>query len=228
MSDILLYKLPFPCFYVDNELTDNSGDKYIGFFVLLRLDRRGKPQLLLQFYKDSKNMTYRFCSLSLNEGENIVIKDDISANEIVTESGDSDNSTEAKDVFTNLCKKAISCVAYLCTDKVDVVKKRAEYKTNNTTKKKPKKVNYGLVGDKISRVIKENRTRFVYEKGELAIPTGKSGSPKSPHIRRAHYHSFWVGKRSDPANRKLIVKLVSPMFINGGAKTTTIRKVEKE
>ena len=68
--------------------------------------------------------------------------------------------------------------------------------------------------------------RYVYE--DSGKPHEK-GTPKSAHIRRAHYHSFWTGKRNEPEKRELIVKLISPIFVNGdsGADKVTVRKIEK-
>lgn len=37
---------------------------------------------------------------------------------------------------------------------------------------------------------------------------------KSPHARRGHWHHFWIGKH-ETNERKLILKWVAPMFING-------------
>ncbi len=37
------------------------------------------------------------------------------------------------------------------------------------------------------------------------------GAAKRPHIRRAHWHHFWQGPKSQPENRKLIVKWLPPI-----------------
>lgn len=39
------------------------------------------------------------------------------------------------------------------------------------------------------------------------------GSPKSPHIRRSHFHSYWIGSGDD---KELIVKWVNTIFVKGG------------
>lgn len=46
--------------------------------------------------------------------------------------------------------------------------------------------------------------------GSDAEHTG-TGSKKRPHVRRAHWHRFWVGKR-DSDDRKLIIKWISECF----------------
>lgn len=53
------------------------------------------------------------------------------------------------------------------------------------------------------------------------------GSPKSAHIRRAHWHRFWTGSRN--GERKLIIRWVAPMVIHpeNGELITTICEVKE-
>ena len=62
---------------------------------------------------------------------------------------------------------------------------------------------------------------------EPAESTGTHASPR-PHIRRAHWHSFWVGKRDQPDARKATLKWLPPIPVNvQGVEdlTTTVRDV---
>jgi hypothetical protein len=48
---------------------------------------------------------------------------------------------------------------------------------------------------------------------EAAEPA-ESSAPRArprPHIRMAHCHSFWVGSRRDPSQRRLVVKWLPPI-----------------
>ena len=38
------------------------------------------------------------------------------------------------------------------------------------------------------------------------------GSKKRPHVRRAHFHHYWVGKKGE--ERKLVIKWISSMYVN--------------
>ena len=42
---------------------------------------------------------------------------------------------------------------------------------------------------------------------------GGAGHTVRPHIRRAHWHRFWTGSRSEPENRKLVVHWLPPMVV---------------
>ena len=62
---------------------------------------------------------------------------------------------------------------------------------------------------------------------EPAEPTGTHASPR-PHIRRAHWHSFWAGKRDQPEARSVTLKWLPPIPVNvQGVEdlTTTVRDV---
>ena len=58
-------------------------------------------------------------------------------------------------------------------------------------------------------------------------PTGSHTRPR-PHIRRAHWHSYWVGKRDEPNRRTVVLKWLPPIAVNVqdvDDLTTTVRDV---
>ena len=56
----------------------------------------------------------------------------------------------------------------------------------------------------------------------------RKGSPKRPHTRRGHWHNYWVGSKSKPNARKLILKWIHPVLIGGKENTdiTTVHPVK--
>ncbi len=40
-----------------------------------------------------------------------------------------------------------------------------------------------------------------------------TGSSKRPHVRRAHWHGYWVGPRSDPEKRRLELRWLPPILV---------------
>ena len=68
-------------------------------------------------------------------------------------------------------------------------------------------------------------------RAKASIETGESRthSGPAPHIRRAHWHSFWQGPKSEPEKRSIEVKWLPPIPIgveNLGEMIPTIRLVK--
>ena len=55
------------------------------------------------------------------------------------------------------------------------------------------------------------------------------GNEKAAHLRKAHWHSFWTGRQSEPKERKLTVRWLPPIPVKMDASTevlTTVHKVD--
>lgn len=132
-------------------------------------------------------------------------------------------SSEMMKWYTKNIRAALNAVIYLCTDKPDISTYQTELpvfsspkanKSNNKKKKAEKKKNVtsiSNVGLTIGRYIRETK-RTVSSTTHTGNGSG-SGTPKAPHMRKAHYHSFWT---KDGDKKKLIVKFLSPILVNGG------------
>lgn len=78
------------------------------------------------------------------------------------------------------------------------------------------------VGYKFGSDFRKVTERKVYE--NLDTNADHHGTKKSPHIRRSHFHSFWIGSGED---KKIVVKWVHIIFVHGGnSDITTIHKVK--
>lgn len=76
------------------------------------------------------------------------------------------------------------------------------------------------VGFRIGASVRANR-----QTKEVSAATHQgSHSSKRPHIRRGHWHNFWVGPKSNKdgngagrqTERKLVLRWIPPTFIGGG------------
>lgn len=95
----------------------------------------------------------------------------------------------------------------------DAIVKKAERKSQSEAPKRKSKSEVANVGYRIGSAIrsaKEEKERVVYIHDDNA--TQKQGTPKSPHVRRSHFHSYWVGNGE---NKQLIVKWVNTIFVKG-------------
>ena len=104
-----------------------------------------------------------------------------------------------------------------------VIKKKSV--SNKTSKAgqqmKSELANVGYRIGSAVRSAKEETERVIYIQDNNAQ---KQGTPKSPHIRRSHFHSYWTGNGE---NKQLVVKWVNTIFVKGGSENlTTIHDVK--
>jgi hypothetical protein len=126
----------------------------------------------------------------------------------------------------------VSLVLYLCSQAAEI--KGAGAGKRIPTRPKPEKTKKGLrifapdqtsrweVGYRLGAALRQ----ALSEHGPVE-QTGTHASPR-PHIRRAHWHSFWVGKKDQPDARSVTLKWLPPILVNVTEVenlTTTVRDV---
>jgi hypothetical protein len=106
----------------------------------------------------------------------------------------------------------LNLLMYLCSEEPDMERSiqptRYNYKQGKGNT--PKEPRIWEVGVRISHVIRKYRDEEVKEIRE----SGNSGSgiAKRPHIRSAHWHTYWIGPRKGVfPDRKTIVKWLPPI-----------------
>lgn len=65
------------------------------------------------------------------------------------------------------------------------------------------------------------------ERAASGAGAGSESGGVRPHVRRAHWHSFWVGPKADPEARKLELRWLAPILVgaDGEPAKATIRDV---
>ena len=77
----------------------------------------------------------------------------------------------------------------------------------------------GLVGVRVSNAIRNYKNHERSAEKEIASVQGAHSSPR-PHVRAAHWHTFWVGPRSTKfPERKPIIRWLPPIPIGMDWKT---------
>lgn len=84
---------------------------------------------------------------------------------------------------------------------------------------------YGkTTGDIIRKMKSSSAVRYVFNEENRG-----TGTPKTPHSRRGHWHSYWIGKYGT-AERKLVLRWLAPMFIHkdGTSEVVTTNIIENK
>lgn len=117
-------------------------------------------------------------------------------------------------------QSTIQMILFILSQNVDIVeneenKKARKKYTRSGAKEIPKVLDAGYrVGAEIRNVREINVYKNKTEANEQNLDTlpSAAGSKKTPHVRRAHWHHFWIGSEK-AGNRKLVIRWLPPIAI---------------
>ncbi len=125
------------------------------------------------------------------------------------------------DAVTNIFASLLNLILYICCENADI-EKDSRQRTYTYRKKGfwlikgcPREIQKWNVGWRIGKTLRnissapKPNTPPESPEQHRAI----CGSPKRPHIRSAHFHHFWTGKKGS-AERKLVVHWIPAIAIN--------------
>ena len=93
--------------------------------------------------------------------------------------------------------------------KISIPKAKRPRRNNGT----PLNLQEWNVGYRIGNIFDPEKNETV--PSTISTGTGTAGSSPRPHVRRAHFHHYWVG----PGRSKCIVKWIEPVWVNGNSDT---------
>jgi hypothetical protein len=222
----VLFRLPQWGVYIDLSNATNLADgdfDTCGFFAFLEDDvKTGRAELRLVISSMSYDSLIAMPPLclgdwSVHDGVMMAQKEIVKNIEAHYSSPVDDEARERIDATLGKVAKVIeplvSVLLYLCSDEPDIAHFEGEYPRYAT----PKKTKRGLrlfapdreqiwsVGENIGRQIRE------------ALEREKSNEwhGRRPHIRRAHWHGFWRGKR-DSEERRFGYQWLYPIAVGAG------------
>lgn len=147
-------------------------------------------------------------------------------------SGDSEKDQQSIDATVDVICERFQYIVYLSAINAEIepITKGAIGKRTSNTNDNPKpttqsKTQISNVGYRIGASLKPKQTNVTYvDKNKLSE---HHGTPKAPHIRRSHFHSFWTGSGE---NKTLVVKWIGAVFVNGDKEidTTTLHTIKEE
>ena len=108
-------------------------------------------------------------------------------------------------------------VAYLCSANADIYKAyepQPRLKRNNA--KRRSAATWHEVGYRIGSELR------AYEKAGWGRAPHQGGTVR-PHMRRAHWHHYWIGPRD--GERRIVLKWLAPTMVGAGIDAATVHKV---
>ena len=215
----ILYQLPYPCIYIQY--------KKCGFFAYFEHDVNNNQFEFRMWYMEPENNASFPVILHIEEQCTIdesIEKTYAEAKKRTTPDMDF-FLDQSSDLIKQHAAKLLQFVLYICADNSEREEDPEQKKVTRRTpdsEKKPKDVFREIrkwdvgyrIGSQIRRMKSDPKKTDTTEPDERTEQTGRKGVRKSPHARRGHWHHFWIGKH-ETSERKLILKWVAPIFING-------------
>ncbi len=221
----ILYRFPEWCVYVETPGKTFAGEKMSGFFAFLDDDRknlRDELRLILDTEKTGLiNIPIHLQKTGLRESLKSVSR------EAAHQAGINLDFDKNIPRLERELEPVLSLILYLCSQVSEIDNFKARRMPDYNKRKKrlfpPHNPTKWEVGARVGAAIRHARNA-----GEQNSDAG-GGSAKRPHIRRAHWHGFWSGRRTGSEKQKFQLKWLPPMNINVEDENPvipTIREVE--
>lgn len=205
----LFYQFPAWSIWFDLPNMEIAGLFYDGFFAsictYINIDNEKYEFLVIYPYNYE---THDVCKITINLEQSLSV-----AVDNINNASELKGMTEKLSINNSLMQ-AINMIIYVCAYGLNggtvPVTTKPEFPMPRKTKKgwrifPPDKPRIHVLGKEFGDMIRKAESTY----------TPGTGTSKRPHVRRAHWHSYWTGARQDADNRKLIVKWLHPMIIGG-------------
>lgn len=225
----VLYRLPYPCIYIEQagKLLDRA---YAGYFAWLEYDVNNRqPELrLLYLMRDGGTASYPLV-LQGNSIAEFWTATEASARKRMP------NLTPSYAPGWPLYSafaSAINHILYLCADNADTRPIQGSGSVVKERRSPLSEPQLWEVGTRIGAAIRKYKVEGQPQEETSERPAeGQVHASPKPHVRRAHWHMFWTGKR-DASDRQFVVHWLAPIPVNyryvNKDTPTVIRKVKSE
>jgi hypothetical protein len=192
-----------------------------GVFAFLSYDetkREAALRLLLDMNDDKLLATLPVC-LNAGSVQESIERAATEAGRTLAAAGEGEAFAELSRIdvgqFSRALVPLVNLVLYVCSENADIVdstnlRNAPRRPTATKTRKLPRmfppdEVALWEIGFRVGTAVRrahDQIERSDSERGEVR-----------PHLRRAHWHSFWTGSRSEPSSRVLRIKWIHPILV---------------
>lgn len=228
----ILQNLPFNTFFIDNnfryEYIKDNGTEFISFDAdgaFVTIDKYSDNEVWVGvIWLLSDMMRY----VSGNDIYLISAVIDCDSPKTLSEQLQdwvvNDANSDFDDRLLYMINSACNCISYIASRNADARTFRCELDTKQFKtlgikhNKKKTYIQKSVLGEKLRstlRTIKEyqsNPSKKTNTNTTSREGAG-AGTPKSPHFRKGHFHSYWIGSHNS-TDRQKIIKYVLPTYIN--------------
>lgn len=218
----LLERLPEWCVYIETPGRVAFGKGLEGFYVLLDFD----PFLEVKTLRMTLDTVEGLLPIPITLGGSLGDAADriraVAQHALEDGTIDEENAAPGSQ-YHEAMEPLVSLTLYLCSEAAEISDRRNRTRTTAGFRDPDRTPNSPTVWETVSRL----GARLRAARAATAPASGGShGSPR-PHVRRAHWHHYWIGSRSGD-ERRLVLKWIHPTLIGGdeGGLVATIHAVD--
>lgn len=218
----ILLRPPYPCVYIQTDKPISGNSLPLKFMAWIEEDANSHVrEFRVQPFADDMEHTKAFMLELTKPTVYDCIYDTVATT--------SKYHSFARFQLNNICidesvravLRAMQLYLYICSDQADVRDNLAQKKIyrprakGQPIKDKFREINMKDVGVVIGHTLRRAEQESSAPQSNPSADESKQGSHKRPHTRRGHWHHYWTGPKSEPEQRKLILKWTHPMLIGG-------------
>ena len=212
----IFYQLPHFCVYVEQPLLI-AERPHVGFFAWMEFDVNSRTPELRLLFLDERHRTFSvpviFSKDKTLDGSLCALQESAQLRSALIEPANLETLAQTSENASMLeVASALQLVLYLCSDQADVPELEASRRTAHAAARQPRSARPTQtvdVGFRVGAALRAARAAHPMEASESHIPTG---AHPAPHVRRAHWHSFWMGAKGSDA-RRLTVRWLHPILV---------------
>lgn len=116
-----------------------------------------------------------------------------------------------------IVRPIVAALLYICSAEPDIVDPDRPGARPRRAARPAAQPQVWEVGYRLSTALRKGRLDHEAQGGHHNSPVA--------HLRRAHWHLYWVGPKSDPEQRRTELRWVSPVLVGSGDLLTTVREL---
>lgn len=207
----LFERLPYPSLYVE-DASSFRGFGTRGFLATVLGDNAGGESLWLCFFPSNETQPVQIVSLDVKRGNTIAKAVEALVETDTVFIGSNTFALSNANLRREL-SRAVNLLLYVVSSEADAeVVYRPPSGRKEGRRSNPETVT--LVGSRMGHAIGKARIRATASERDA---TGHARSV-APHVRKAHWQHYWVGKRKDRDDGRfgdeLVLRWVPPAFVN--------------
>lgn len=222
----ILDRLPYRTFYIEFAKDGIFASNFHGAFIHIAPEACGYLVYIMRVKEDGRAM-FGKTALVPEESDGVFLfsKSNIASNDGISRNAD----------WQEFGLFLMNALLYLCANNAQIQEAqttKATYRPTKTVKNKFSEVRKWECGYRYGAAVTQKKK----QKGEDSSAdsassvnrqkAGSTGRARVAHVRKAHWHHFWTGKRD--GERALILHWIPPTFVHGQeSDAAVIHKVQK-